>query len=147
MFHHDHRITQRLQLTQHLYQQIGISRMQPDTRLIQYIQGTDQAAAQRSRQVNTLTFTTRQRSRKAVERQIPNPTSSRNCKRFIISVNKRFATAASVSSSTRLSKGFCFRDRQCHQFSYILTAYFHIERFRFQAYRKDRSSFPDNEPA
>ena len=134
MFHHDHRITQRLQLTQHLYQQIGISRMQPDTRLIQYIQGTDQAAAQRSRQVNTLTFTTRQRSRKAVERQIPQPDIQQELQAVHNLRQQTFCHGRiRFVQHQVVKKGFCFRDRQCHQFSYILTAYFHIERFRFQA--------------
>ena len=70
MFDHDNRVTQCLQLAEHLYQQIGIARMEPDTRLIQYIQGTDQATAQRSRQINTLAFTTGERGGKTVERQV-----------------------------------------------------------------------------
>ena len=60
-------------MPEHLDQQIGITRMEPDTRLVQYIKRPDQATPQRGRQIDTLAFSSGKRGRQAVKRQITQP--------------------------------------------------------------------------
>ena len=60
MFHHDYRITQILQILQHVDQAVGISGMQSDTGLIEDIERTYQRTAQAGTEVDALALTTRE---------------------------------------------------------------------------------------
>ena len=70
MFHHYHRITQRLEVFQYVYQPVCISRMQAYRRLVEDIQRTYKTASQRGTQIDTLALAATERIRKAVESQI-----------------------------------------------------------------------------
>ena len=70
VLHHHHRVTQILQILQHMDQTVGIPGMQADTRLVEDIERTHQRTTQTRTEVDTLTLTTREGVGETVERQI-----------------------------------------------------------------------------
>ena len=73
MLHHQNRIAQIAQPVKNLDQPVRVPRMQPDRRLIQHIQRAHQSRSQRSRQLNALRLSPRERGRKPVQREIFQP--------------------------------------------------------------------------
>ena len=71
MIDHDHRIAVRHQIAHHAQQTVHIRRMQADRRLVQHIQHARRTIAHRTRQLDTLTLTGRQRRTRTIQRQIP----------------------------------------------------------------------------
>ena len=134
MFNHNHRITQRLQLAQNLYKQVGIPRMQTDARFIEDIQRTHQATTQRRCQVDTLAFTTGKGSRQTVERQIPQSYIQQELQ-AVHNLRQQTFSYGSIRliQLQVVEKGFRIRYRQSHQFGNILSTDLYIQGFRFQA--------------
>ena len=56
VLYHHHGITQLLQLAEHLDEAVGIPAMQTDTRFVEDVERTHQAAPKGSRQVDALAF-------------------------------------------------------------------------------------------
>src|SRR5262249_31872545 len=67
---HENRVSQVTQIVQNLDQAVGIAAVQSDGRFVKHVKGSDQPRAQRSGQLNALCFTTRERRRKPVQRQV-----------------------------------------------------------------------------
>ena len=70
MLHHHYGIADIAQPPEHLDQPGGIPRMQADTGLVQYVQGTHQGASQSRHQANPLAFTAGERVAGPAERQV-----------------------------------------------------------------------------
>ena len=70
VLNYQNRISQVAQVVQNLDQAVSVATMQADRRLVQHIQSSDQARAQRSRQLNALRFAARKRGGQPVQGQI-----------------------------------------------------------------------------
>ena len=120
-------------MPEHLDQQIGVTRMEPDTRLVQYIKRPDQATPQRSRQIDTLAFSSGKRGRQAVKRQIAQPHIQQELQAVSDLRQQTFGNGCLVLVKSKIiEKGFCFRDRKGNQFRNILSPYLYIKGFGTQ---------------
>ena len=70
MLHHNYGVAYLLQLAQHLDKLVGIAAVQADARLVQYIERSHQAAAQRCYQVDALALAARKGGRCTVKCEI-----------------------------------------------------------------------------
>ena len=107
--------------------------MEPDTRLVQYIKRPDQATPQRSRQIDTLAFSSGKRGRQAVKRQIAQPHIQQELQAVSDLRQQTFGNGCLVLVKSKIiEKGFCFRDRKGNQFRNILSPYLYIKGFGTQ---------------
>ena len=130
MLDDDHRVAQIAQLFQHADQPCRVPRMQSDARLVENVERSDQAAAQRRGQIDPLALASGQRRGEPVERQVTEthlvevlqPVAD-----FGQHAPGRFAVPFVELQS--VEKGCELFDRHGNQFGDVLAPYPHVQRF------------------
>ncbi len=79
VLHDDNGVADTLQVAQYADEALGVARVKADTRLVEDIERTDKAAAERCGEVDALALAARERRRCAVEGEVFQPDVAEKC--------------------------------------------------------------------